>query len=84
MFNYSDDYDINETFEQDETISQLLAEIDATLRRVQKDHNTIQEKVSEAYLTLKTAKRREQRKKTAIIISILAILLLVAIFIWNW
>lgn len=66
-------------FEQDEKISQLLAEIDMAIRRIQKDYNTIQEKVSEAYQTLKIAQKRERRKKIAIIISIIAILLLLVV-----
>lgn len=71
-------------FERDEKISQLLAEIDMAIRRIQKDYNTIQEKVSEANQTLKITQRRERRKKTTIIISIIAILLLlVAVFVRN-
>lgn len=69
-------------FERDEKISQLLAEIDMAIRRIQKDYNTIQEKVSEAYQTLKITQRRERRKKTTIIISIIAILsLLYVLFV---
>ena len=68
--------------ERDDNISQLLAEIDATIRRTQKDYNTIQEKVSNAYQTLKIVQRRERRKKATIIISIVAILsLLVVVFV---
>ena len=69
-------------FEREEKISQLLAEIDAQIRKIQKDYNTVQEKVSDAYQTLKVVQQRERRKKTIIIISIIAILsLLLAIFI---
>lgn len=70
-------------FERDDKISELLAEIDTAIRRIQKEHNTIQKKVSDASQTLKTVQRRERRKKTTIIISIIAILLLVAIFVRN-
>ena len=69
-------------FESDNEISQLLAEIDTIIRRVQKDYNTIQEKVSDASQTLKIVQRRERRKKATIIISIIAILsLLVVVFV---
>lgn len=70
-------------FERDDKISQLLDEIDTALRNVQKYYNTIQEKVSDAYQTLKTVQRKERRKKLSIIISIVAILLLVAVFVRN-
>ena len=70
-------------FERDEKILQLLAKIDTAVRRIQKDYNTIQEKVSDAYQTLKIVQRRERWKKTTIIISIIAILLLVAVFVSN-
>ena len=69
-------------FERDDEMSQLLAEIDTTIRRVQEDYDTIQEKVTDAYQTLKIAQRRERRKKATIIISIIAILsLLVVVFL---
>lgn len=68
-------------FERDDEMSQLLAEIDTTIRRVQEDYDTIQEKVTDAYQTLKIAQRRERRKKATIIISIITILsLLVVVF----
>jgi len=71
-------------FERDEKISQLLTEIDTAIRRIQKDYNTVQEKVSGAYQTLKTVQRRERRRKTTIIISIIAVLLLlVAVVVRN-
>lgn len=66
-------------FEREEKISQLLAEIDAQIRKIQKDYNTVQEKVSDAYQTLKVVQQRERRKKTIIIISIIAILLLLVV-----
>jgi hypothetical protein len=69
-------------FERDDEMSQLVAEIDTTIRRVQEDYDTIQEKVTDAYQTLKIAQRRERRKKATIIISIIAILsLLVVVFL---
>ncbi|KWW24294.1 MAG: Uncharacterized protein F082_1843 [bacterium F082] len=69
-------------FERDDEMSQLLAEIDTTIRRVQEDYDTIQEKVTDAYHTLKIAQRRERRKKATIIVSIIAILsLLVVVFL---
>lgn len=70
-------------FERDEKILQLLAKIDTAVRRIQKDYNTIQGKVSDAYQTLKIVQRRVRWKKTTIIISIIAILLLVAVFVSN-
>ena len=54
-------------FERDDKISQLLAEINTAIRRIQKDYNTIQEKVSDTYQTLKIVQRRERRKKASII-----------------
>lgn len=69
-------------FESDDNISKLLADLDTSIRRIQKDYYTIQEKVSDACQTLKLAQRKERRKKITIIISIIAILsLLLAIFI---
>ena len=70
-------------FERDEKISQLLAEINTATRRIQKNYKTVQEKVSDAYQTLKVVQRRERRKKTTIISIIAILLLLVAVFVRN-
>ena len=70
-------------FERDEKISQLLAEINTATRGIQKNYKTVQEKVSDAYQTLKVVQRRERRKKTTIISIIAILLLLVAVFVRN-
>ncbi len=66
-------------FECDDKMSRLLAEIDTAIQNIKTDYSTIQKKASEAYYTLKTVQQRERWKKTYIVISIIAILLLLVV-----
>lgn len=61
-------------YEKFEGVKQLLSKMDNAINSIKQNKNGIAEKAEEAASTLKKVQQRELRKKTAIIISIIAIL----------